>query len=383
VPAGAALAEIYRAEGVRGLFKGNAAAVARIAPYSALHFGAFEIYARALRRAWGAASESLGLPAPPARGSREKNAAVNLAAGAAAGATAVLATYPLDLVRTRLAFIIEGVPTPGGVQVNPSGPRRPPRLAVLPTSEAAPAPPGPGESRKTMMGLLRIILERHGVRGLYAGLGPTMVGIVPYAGLKFLVYEGLKAEIALHGDAVAQVLPGMAPIGAGGGRAPAERASEAGAEGAGGTGPTAVAAPSAGEVAGGVLAGGTGGPARQGKLPLPALLAAGGAAGIVAQTVTYPLDVVRRRMQVQDSTAGRFQRYKGPKSSSLILEKEQIHVRSTLHGLRLIWQLHGWRALFSGLSINYIKAIPSTAVGFVSYDLAKEFLGVDSQKPSH
>lgn len=62
--------------------------------------------------------------------------------------------------------------------------------------------------------------------------------------------------------------------------------------------------------------------------------------------------------------------------NSLLLDREEIRIRSTWHGVREIARLHGWRALFYGLSINYIKAVPSTAVGFVSYDLAKEMLGV-------
>ena len=34
------------------------------------------------------------------------------------------------------------------------------------------------------------------------------------------------------------------------------------------------------------------------KLPVPLMLAFGATAGLIAQTVTYPLDVVRRQMQV-------------------------------------------------------------------------------------
>lgn len=35
------------------------------------------------------------------------------------------------------------------------------------------------------------------------------------------------------------------------------------------------------------------------RLPVPVMLAFGGLAGLVAQTATYPLDVVRRQMQVR------------------------------------------------------------------------------------
>lgn len=36
------------------------------------------------------------------------------------------------------------------------------------------------------------------------------------------------------------------------------------------------------------------------------------------------------------------------------------------------------RALFRGLSINYIKVIPSTAIGFTLYDATKAYLGISS-----
>lgn len=36
----------------------------------------------------------------------------------------------------------------------------------------------------------------------------------------------------------------------------------------------------------------------------------------------------------------------------------------------------GLRALFAGLSINYLKVVPSTAIGFTMYDAAKHYLGL-------
>jgi hypothetical protein len=56
------------------------------------------------------------------------------------------------------------------------------------------------------------------------------------------------------------------------------------------------------------------------------------------------------------------------------LEGQQI--RSTLQGLRLIVQQQGPRALFAGLSLNYIKVVPSTAIGFTIYDALKQYLGL-------
>lgn len=36
----------------------------------------------------------------------------------------------------------------------------------------------------------------------------------------------------------------------------------------------------------------------------------------------------------------------------------------------------GVRGLFRGLSLNYVKVVPSTAIGFAVYDSLKDFLGV-------
>jgi Mitochondrial carrier protein len=56
------------------------------------------------------------------------------------------------------------------------------------------------------------------------------------------------------------------------------------------------------------------------------------------QTVTYPLDLVRRRMQVQALAAA------GAPA-----------LGNTWTALRDIARSQGWRGLFSGLSINYMK----------------------------
>lgn len=61
----------------------------RIVPYAALHFMAYEQY-----RCWILNNHSSVVSGP----------FVDLLAGSAAGGTAVLCTYPLDLARTKLAY---------------------------------------------------------------------------------------------------------------------------------------------------------------------------------------------------------------------------------------------------------------------------------------
>ena len=238
---GATLHSIAASEGVAGLFKGNGASVLRIVPYSALHFGAYEHYRNALAVAMGCD----GGRVPPR---------VDLAAGAAAGATAVVVTYPLDLVRTRLAYQTEGGRHPPGLK------------GVLGLKGAM---KGAQSQPSSVRGVLAATVAAEGVAGLYRGMGPTLVGILPYAGLKFYVYQKAKAA---HRAREAE--------GAAGGGGPGRGAGDGAGRGYDGAGHSS-AKPAT--------------PAH--RLSVPTMLLYGAASGLVAQTATYPLDVVRRQMQ--------------------------------------------------------------------------------------
>lgn len=74
--------------------RGNGASVARIVPYAALHYMAYEQYRR-----W------IILNFPDIR----RGPVLDLMAGSFAGGTAVLFTYPLDLVRTKLAYQVKNL----------------------------------------------------------------------------------------------------------------------------------------------------------------------------------------------------------------------------------------------------------------------------------
>jgi hypothetical protein len=278
----------------------------RIIPYSALHFGAYEHYRARLVAATGARPGSV----PPT---------VDLLAGSAAGATAVLATYPLDLVRTRLAYQMEGEKSGHGHR-----------------------------HRATVRSVLAATVRAEGLAGLYRGVGPTLVGILPYAGLKFYVYQKAKAAHAHSSSA-----------------AGAARSSGGGGEG------------------GQATAAGSSTPAPP-RASAPTLLAFGAAAGLVAQTATYPLDVVRRQMQVQGlarmgggvgapgaAAAAASAAAAGPPAARL-----GAPLTSTLGGLAALARSGGARALFAGVSINYLKVVPSTAIGFTVYDGLKGYLAL-------
>ncbi|ONK78001.1 uncharacterized protein A4U43_C02F13170 [Asparagus officinalis] len=83
------LKKLKQHEGILGFYKGNGASVLRIVPYAALHFMTYEQYRCCLLNNY----PSLGT-----------GPFIDLLAGSAAGGTAVLCTYPLDLARTKLAY---------------------------------------------------------------------------------------------------------------------------------------------------------------------------------------------------------------------------------------------------------------------------------------
>lgn len=254
------LKKVKQYDGILGFYKGNGASVLRIVPYAALHFMTYEQY-----RCWILNNcPSLG-----------KGPFIDLLAGSAAGGTAVLCTYPLDLVRTKLAYQVT----------------RPGQFAVpMRSSNMQPAYNG-------IKDVFKEVYKEGGVRALYRGVGPTLVGILPYAGLKFYIYEELKTRVP-----------------------------------------------------------------EDYRKSVMLRLSCGALAGLFGQTLTYPLDVVRRQMQVQ-----------GGRQLSQI---GAPRISGTMQGLTAILREQGWRQLFAGLSLNYVKVVPSVAIGFTAYDSMKSLLHV-------
>lgn len=141
---------IFRTEGLVGFFRGNSATVVRIMPYAAVQYSSFEFYHRSLSQHVFHSEQ----PSPVKR----------FIAGALAGSSSVLCTYPIDLARTVLA-----------VQVVNDGAAKPVRrLSIFPT--------------------LYSIARDEGVASLYRGMYPTLVGVVPYAGISFFSFGILKRE---------------------------------------------------------------------------------------------------------------------------------------------------------------------------------------------
>jgi solute carrier family 25 protein 16 len=141
------------------------------------------------------------------------------------------------------------------------------------------------------------LLERFPVLKFYRGFTVTVLGMIPYAGVSFLSWGFLRQRF----------LP------------PSKTGHET---------PTPIAD-----------------------------LGIGAVSGAVAQTASYPFEVVRRRMQIGGITRpDRWLRWGETVST--------------------IWKNSGWRGFYVGLSIGYLKIIPMTAVSFAVWQSGKRILDV-------
>ncbi|KAI5082952.1 hypothetical protein GOP47_0002695 [Adiantum capillus-veneris] len=94
--------------------------------------------------------------------------------------------------------------------------------------------------------------------------------------------------------------------------------------------------------------------------------------GTVGQTVAYPLDVVRRRMQMVG----------WKDASSIITADGQIKASVQYTGIDAFQktvQNEGFKSLYKGLIPNSVKVVPSIALAFVTDEVMKDLLGVKFQ----
>ncbi|XP_030471810.1 nicotinamide adenine dinucleotide transporter 1, chloroplastic-like [Syzygium oleosum] len=103
-------------------------------------------------------------------------------AGAAAGSIAATFVCPLDVIKTRLQ--VHGVPT--------------------------------GHKGSIIITSLQNIIKQEGVKGLYRGLSPTILALLPNWAVYFTVYEKLKGLVHSHDDNGNQVSTGANIIAAAG-----------------------------------------------------------------------------------------------------------------------------------------------------------------------
>jgi len=155
----------------------------------------------------------------------------------------------------------------------------------------------------SLRGGIQEIYEKEGIRGFFRGLTAANTQVVPYMGLLFTLYEAFKPIL------------------------------------------------------------------NNASLPLGWMGSADGSAAILAsilsKTAVYPLDTVRKRLQVQGPTRARYVHRNIPEYTTGILGT-----------IKAILKREGIRGMYRGLPVALIKAAPTSAVTIWTYERVMAFMRV-------
>ena len=231
------LRDTHRQHGVTALWRGNSATMVRILPYAALQYCSHEQFKIILR--------------VDTNERKKGRKARSFLAGALAGLVSSICTYPLDIARARMAVS--------------------------------------NSDKVRLIDIFRTLVIKDGYSGLYRGCLPSIIGIVPYAGVTFFTYETAKR---LHHEYTGRDEPHHMQR-----------------------------------------------------------MAFGALAGLLGQSASYPLDVVRRRMQTSDTRLG---------------------MTETI--MRIIMDPNPFRSMYRGMSLNWVKGPVSVGISFTTFDLLTKFL---------
>lgn len=286
-------AQIYGDGGFLALFQGHSATLLRIFPYAAIKFMAYDQIENAI------------MPTP-----EQQTNVRRFTAGALSGITSVFFTYPLDLIRVRMAFYTRSSNAPSSVPSRPSFAYAVSRIyhetpiqhTTLSSISASSSHPSAAATltASTSLAASRSLFSILPVLKFYRGFTVTVAGMIPYAGTSFLTWGFLRSVL----------LP------------PSSKSQ-----------PTSLTRTTLAD------------------------LGIGATSGALSMTVSYPFEVIRRRMQV----------------GGIQHPDRWMRWDETVLG---IWRASGWRGFFIGLSIGYVKIIPLTAVSFTVWQWGKRALGV-------
>ncbi|XP_065854784.1 uncharacterized protein [Euphorbia lathyris] len=240
---------IMNEEGFRAFWRGNLVTIVHRLPYSSVNFYAYEQYKSLLR--------SVIVPENQ-RGNTTTDLAVHFVGGGLAGITAASVTYPLDLVRTRLAAQRNTIYYSG------------------------------------IWNAFQTICREEGFLGMYRGLGATLLGVGPSIAISFSVYESLRSSWKSR---------------------------------------------------------------RPEDSTIAVSLACGSLSGIASSTATFPLDLVRRRMQVEGAGG-----------------RARVYTTGLFGTFGQIVRNEGLRGLYRGILPEYYKVVPSVGIVFMTYETLKMLL---------
>lgn len=288
---------IIKEEGSKALWKSNTATMIRVFPYSGIQFMVFDrckTYVLREQECRYLKEASRGTTTTKPRWGLSP--IESLFAGMTAGAVSVVATYPLDLTRAQLAVL---------------------RLKT-------------GKLAQTNMGFGQVLQRNYldrGVKGLFRGITPTLLGILPYSGFAFSFNEQAKRRI--------QDMTGR-------------------------------------------------------DLTTIERMQCGALSGLIAQTITYPIEVTRRRMQTIGivATSGKDAAVDvvGKSSSRNQAMENAIRAVTPDHPPRMstiireLYQEQGVRGFFKGVTLNWFKGPVAFSISFTCFDLIQSFLETDAER---
>ncbi|KAL0557643.1 hypothetical protein IC582_006193 [Cucumis melo] len=237
---------IMQTDGWKGLFRGNFVNIIRVAPSKAIELLLF-VYDTVNKNLSPKPGEPSKLPI-----------SASFVAGACAGVSSTLCTYPLELLKTRLTI-----------------------------------------QRDAYNGLFDAflkILKEEGPAELYRGLAPSLIGVIPYSATNYFAYDTLR-------KAYRKIC-------------------------------------------------------KKERIGNIETLLIGSAAGAFSSSVTFPLEVARKQMQV-GALSGR-----------------QVY-KNVIHALVSIFEKEGIPGLFRGLGPSCMKLVPAAGISFMCYEACKRILVED------
>ncbi|KAJ3088421.1 hypothetical protein HK102_008792 [Quaeritorhiza haematococci] len=361
---------VYNSGGLRAFYRGNGLNVVKIIPESALKFVVFEQVKLSIAQVQGHGdSGDIGM-------------AGRFAAGGVAGLVSQFAIYPLETVKTRLMAEIsqkelKSVPA----STSPTSTKKAsssslpstssslssssaskisssasaasdPRLAFqgsafgTTTAAAKPTPPATTSSTTGFMRCygsssgaaavtgskdaslvwttMRSMWREGGIRPFYRGCVPSLVGIVPYAGIDLAIFETLKMTWVSYWMKN-----------------------------------------------GSTSASGTNTPHRHhglvtecGQPALSVVLLFGMISGSISACIMYPLSVVRTRLQAQGTPA------------------HPHRYSSASDVIRRTYRREGVKGFYKGLTPTLGKVVPAVSISYVCYEGMKRMLGIGTQGTS-
>jgi len=265
----ASFAAIYNDAGWRGFWRGNGANVIKVAPESGVRFLVYD-----------------KLRALITSGDPQKEVPERFVAGAFAGGVAQVVVYPLDVCKTRYAI----------------------------SSHVA---------YRGYADCIQQSLARDGLSGLYKGVAPAVLAILPASGIDLMVYNTLRGSYT-KGEMSGILAALLRRLGGGKSTQGATLPGPGGAE----------------------------------EVPIHVALTFGAMSSSCGCVAGYPFTVVRTRL----------------------IRGGMTPVPSTHNGWFSwwhcgieIWRNEGWRGMYSGLLPTMMKTVPAMSIGYGTFETVKRF----------